>query len=355
MQKNYVALIASSEVSLREMHALATELLRQNIVPKIVPFGPDASTLLQIVDVALRPYTASWTTSKNDLRNATAIVVSDEIRFPAHISQTYGIQHGPIPHDYGRKIASSVKTFFCLSDDDYNFIVRDDNQSDKCKYVIAGCPSTDKLHRQKENGVDPLTLKELRLRGYDQNKTTVLLTSHWSEVGLFHLYGSSIVKTLSNIASHTNVIISGHPKIFDTSAKFRTFDSVRVSNLLAEAKRSGFIVWRGDTTKILSLANIVIGDRSSIMAQSAIFGADIICDRRYAIPAPITNSLFKEMSYAFNDLSSLASGVNFALTHPNNRMRATERFVTHAFPNLGKSCSIIASHIASNIKKSLWF
>lgn len=344
-RKLNTVLIASSILALRVMQPLAVELLRRGIKPTIIPLGSDADDINKQSDFSLASFISHPSDIGVKMHNASAVIVTDVIKSLPPTMKKFGITHGSMPSAYRGAVASSVDIYFCQSSDDLEFIHRNKKTAGLTDCIVAGSPAMDVIFRAKNKPISNSLLGYLSSKGFDADRKTILLTSHWSSLGLFHLYGERILDFLRMIAPKANLIVSGHPKLFDRSPKFPGFDINVVRGIISQTENLGGIFWSKNTPDLLPLADVVVGDLSSIMAQAAIFDADIICDRRNHTSARVTEELFKNMSYTFGDLESLKTNLLYALENPNQRKAQKADFVRHSFPNIGKSCSVIASHI----------
>ena len=190
---------------------------------------------------------------------------------------------------------------------------------DEEKFYASGCPHNDHLINlvtaKKEH-----KSKARTLLGLEGGKKTILLSSHWSSIGNLRRFGTGLLDALIwNFPNH-QIVCTCHPKLLTSpKGEFLINRNVQTPHFEAswlikslksrEGKQVKVILNEKNSSELLFLSDIFIGDNSSMLVEASIFQMPLIksAGRRY-FDKSIENIISSD-TYLFSNIEELVGAV----------------------------------------------
>lgn len=154
----------------------------------------------------------------------------------------------------------------------------------------------------------------------DSARTTVLVSSHWSQMSFLRDIGVSGVRRLCERREMLNVIVTAHPKIWS----LKIADGFNGAELLDKLRRleAQFanlrVVQTGIPFDLMAASDFIVCDHSSIRVEYAHLGrpAALYRNANFVCQSTITDRLYREASEVFSDIAELDEAISRILS-PN--------------------------------------
>ena len=244
-------------------------------------------------------------------------------KFPATKMVKIGMRHGP----YHFKSLSNKRNYLLF--DQFIFTseheARIAQESEIINGIGIGYPKLDKAFNGE---IDQNMINELKVQmGFDNSKKTLLFTSTWEGSGM-----SAIDKWYNKLyllAEDYNILVSLHPW---TSKKYR---------YEIEKSRNITLIRGYDTTPYIMIADICIGDTSSILGDCCALDKPIITfevDTAHRTTPEITE-LIKSFSISIKDFDELIPAIKQYENTPDLKKGERKKANDIMFSNLDGSAS----------------
>ena len=245
-------------------------------------------------------------------------------KFPAKAIKKIGMRHGPFHFK-----ALPDKASFLLFDK-FIFTSRKEAEIAAKKGITNGIGlGYPKLDAAFNGTISDLMLKELANKtGLDRNNKTLLFSATWQKSGMSALYKWQ--DRINELTSEYNVLVTLHPWT-DDAVKDK-IKNVKGVHLIEDY----------DTIPYIMLADICIGDTSSILAECCALDKPIITFITPSVPrsVPMVLEMIKSFSLQINDFDELIPTVNKYITNP--KLKQVERHKANdiMFSNLDGSAAL---------------
>ena len=175
----------------------------------------------------------------------------------------------------------------------------------KKAFLIAGSPKLADLAERKYDRTSVL----LSL-GLDPRRKTVLVSSHWTEMSLLRDLDTSVIQFLHEWKEELNIIVTGHPKLWELTLSKRSFDGQALLSRLQSISKQYPDRLRISPTaapfELMAASDVLLCDHSSIRVEFSLLerpvglyrNKNFICESRN------TDELYRSASEVFHDISS---------------------------------------------------
>ena len=278
-----------------------------------------------------------------------------------------------IPHDtgfgicsaYSEVLANNCILYFGHAPGEFEYLKKrlGDGYSDK-RYVTTGCPSTDELARYVDlEAGDRRKLK--RGLGLDPDLPVILVSSHWTPDSILRTWGHAVLAALEPFSARNSIVQIAHAGIWDFPAydtydpgkdvykEAKIFNSKKLFddlNTYCAGRKQFHFLPDVNTQKALAVADLLIGDYSSIIIEYCVLDRPIVFTSR-------PERFFAEINYhryaaacgAAGSLEQLAAVVTEELDSPLQRSEARQALAGAFIWNLGSAAATVANEILKRI------
>lgn len=231
-------------------------------------------------------------------------------------------------------------------------------------FVATGCPSIDGL-------TDYIELEDSRRQalkselGLNPGLPVILISSHWTPDSLLRTWGAHALEALQPLAKNYSIVQIAHPGIWDSPSfdtlnlkknvyqQAKKFDSKRLFstlvNFCADNTALHFLPF-SDTQKMLGLADILIGDYSSIIIDYCLLNRPIVfTNRRDRFMLEKNYHRYAAACGAANSLEQLLPAVVRELKVPEQRAVARKTLADTFLWNIGNAAATVVAEIHKRI------
>lgn len=209
-------------------------------------------------------------------------------------------------------------------------------------FLLAGNP---KLSTLSSNQIDKkAVLEKLHLDG---NRKTILISSHWTQMSLLRDLDVPVVQSVCEWASEYNVIVTGHPKLWNLTVKKDGFNGQalldRLQSLVDHYPSRLRICPTGHPFEMMAASDYLLCDHSSIRVEYSLLErpAALYRNSQFQCQSEITDKLYRESSEVFNDLTSLQEAIK-TITHPDyDKTRSIRELRDHFISDSSNSAETI--------------
>lgn len=171
--------------------------------------------------------------------------------------------------------------------------------------IAIGFPKLDPLF---DGTFDAVRLDAYKkLAGIDSRKQTLLFTATWDKSGMSAI--EKWIHRLHQLTAKYNVLVTVHPWISKKYLrKLRRIDGI-------------FFIESPDVLPYLLIADVMVGDTSSILAEFCVLDKSIVTFRTASTKRtdPELDMLIQKFSTRIENFEELKSAVEFELAHPGNK------------------------------------
>lgn len=185
----------------------------------------------------------------------------------------------------------------------------------KKAFLIGGSP---KLSNLADGKYDKASI--LRSLGLDPRRRTILLSSHWTEMSLLRDLDTSAVQLLCEYKEELNIIVTGHPKLWDLTLSGRDFDGQalfdRLKLLSKQYPDRVRISPTGSPFELMAASDVLLCDHSSICVEFSLLERPVGLYRNesFICESQTTDDLYRRSSEVFYDVNSLELAVEKLLS-----------------------------------------
>ncbi len=293
-----------------------------------------------------------------------------------HLPAYKAARNGPlmiIPHGtgfgiggaYHEFLASNCDVYFAHSPNELKYLKgRLGQQFPEDRFVASGVPSTDDLAEYV--GLETSARCELKQElGLNPDIPVILVSSHWTPDSVLRTWGCGALAALESFAADYSIVQIAHQGIWD-NPEFDTYNprkdvygkpevfnsKILFDELSAYCKDREQVHFLPDarTAKALAVADLLIGDYSSIIVEYCIMDRPIVFTNR-------PERFFSEINYqryaaacgAAGSLEQLAHVVAQELASPQLRSEARQALAGEFIFNLGTAAATVAGEILERI------
>tara|TARA_R110002074_G_scaffold383969_1_gene564410 strand:- start:7118 stop:8356 length:1239 start_codon:yes stop_codon:yes gene_type:complete len=205
-------------------------------------------------------------------------------------------------------------------------------------FLISGSP---KLSNLADGKYDRASI--LLSLGLDPSRKTVLISSHWTEMSLLRDLDTSVVQLLREYKEELNIIITGHPKLWELTLSERNFDGQALLNRLKLISKQCpdrvRISPTGSPFELMAASDVLLCDHSSIRVEFSLLErpAGLYRNKNFKCESQTTDDLYRRSSEVFFDISSLDLAVKKILS-PDYENSKSIKDLRHFFitdPSMG--------------------
>jgi len=232
------------------------------------------------------------------------------------------------------------------------------------RFVAAGIPHTDELAQY----VNRTTTNRCELKrdlGLDPNLPVILVTSHWTPNSILRTWGIGTLAALEPFANSHSIVQIAHKGIWDfpaydtyipgveTYKHPRVFDSAKLyQELRTYCKYRTRVHFLPDANalKCLAVADLLVGDYSSIIAEFCALDRPIVfTNRKDRFFDAINYQRYAAACGAADSLDQLAAVATAELNSPDKRSGARQDLANAFIWNLGNAAATVADEILKRI------
>ena len=215
-------------------------------------------------------------------------------------------------------------------------------------FVITGFPKLDALWRQTRADRD----HHLRQLGLDPARSTVVVTSHYTERSLLRTFGRDLIATLLASGDDVNILVTGHDRLWTDRLPAwpggepgGLADQLRA--LEQERPNLRFAIHVPDPVSILGAGDVFLCDNSSIFIDCCVLDRPILFfahpDRMFH--AEDVERLYRAASTVFSDLNGLPQLIRRALAAPAQQTAERAALVEFFLDRPGEATSRVVRTI----------
>lgn len=272
-------------------------------LPKLTFIAKNSKTRKYLISKGIKPLRMP------SFPNIVIMARQTPYKFPSNKMVKIGFDHGlyqfkrwTSPKNY-----NGFNVYFVSSSDQVKIASRMGIKTVKA----IGYPKLDKAFNGEINETELLNLK--KMKGINNSKKTILFTTTWNVANL-----SAIEKWIYKIDSLTNqynILVTVH-----------TWTKEDYKNLLRSNQNIVFIE-EMDVTPFLMIADVLIGDYSSIIGEFCAFNKPIIT---FKVPdsdrtIPEIQNLLKKISLQIEKFDELPEAIDFSLSNPTDKQSEREK------------------------------
>ncbi|MBV1922383.1 MAG: CDP-glycerol glycerophosphotransferase family protein [Pseudomonadales bacterium] len=281
--------------------------------------------------------------------------------YPKRNALHIGMHHGPGFGIMGKKIklVKNYDIFFGLSQAErMHFEKLEPGIFDqKRAFFPIGFPKSDTLVNK------PYPREEIRQELALNDRTTILIASHWESVSTLRTFGHDIFDLLCQVFPEYNIVQTGHPWLWEGYQQTPAFNKNLIKELKSIQNRfsNAYFLPHENTEKLLQASDLLISDHSSILTTYSLLDRPIIWfenpNLNFSIPE--IRGIYRGASDTFEDINKLPDLCHQALTKPQEKAIGRKIMRETYFANQGKSgekAAEILSKIGStcSTKSSKW-
>jgi hypothetical protein len=271
--------------------------------------------------------------------------------YPAFNALRIQMHHGPGFGILGNKTGPIKQCdIFCgLSDTEYDWFERYQPGlfNERRVFIPVGFPKSDALSRQVFDRLDRrAVLDRLGLA----ERPTLLVTSHWQQSSLLRTLGAAPLRALAQAFPECNVIQTGHPWLWQANhnvpADWQTALIAEMHSIEVQYPHARF-VQTSDVETLLALADLMVGDYSSVMTSYSLLDRPIV----YFDPPGFEftfaglKDVFIGASHPFSQAGELIPACKAALSNPQEKAEGRAHMRRTFYANEGRSAESMAELI----------
>lgn len=264
---------------------------------------------------------------------------------------------------YALRVVQSSDLYFTVHDREHDYIghyLR--NGLGGRRLVTAGQPRLDRLiHWQEQVARNRRAVCEHL--GLPPDKRVILLTSHWTPMALLRRFGGDLIRALAPLGRAYTLVQTAHPLLW-RSPDYDTFnprnpdwqagtpfdaDTLREDLAQACAQTPGAVLLpTPDPSRMLALADLVIGDYSSVLIEAALLDRPgLFTDRPERFMEKFRLELYRGAFTAFDGTTDVLIRAQGELAAPErNRAGRTALAQTMSVPP-GRAADTIVETLLS--------
>jgi hypothetical protein len=232
------------------------------------------------------------------------------------------------------------------------------------RFVPVGSPHTDALAGYANQGEASRRILKQEA-GLDPDVPVILVTSHWTPASILRTWGLETLAALEPLTAQYSIVQSAHRGIWDfpaydtfradvdTYKEAEVFDSKTLyQELHTYCRNRNRVRFLPDinTWEALAIADLLIGDYSSIITEYCVFDRPIVFSNR-------RDRFFDEINYqryaaacgTADSPDELVDAVTRELASPEKRSNARKELADTFIWNLGNAAAMTADEIIKRI------
>lgn len=272
--------------------------------------------------------------------------------YPKRNALHIGMHHGPGFGIMGKKIklVKNYNIFFGLSQAErMHFEKSEPGIFDQRRaFFPIGFPKSDILVNK------PCPRQEVRQELMLNDRTTILIASHWESVSTLRTFGHNVFEILCKAFPEYNIVQTGHPWLWEGYQQTPTFHADLVKELKAIQNRfaNAYFLPDENTEKLLQASDLLISDHSSILTTYSLLDRPIIWfeNPKLNFSIPDIRDIYRGASDTFEDIKKLPDLCRQVLDKPEEKAtgRSVMRETYFADPGqAGQKAAEILSQIGS--------
>ena len=249
-------------------------------------------------------------------------------KFPASRMKKVGMRHGA----YTFKPFANTKGYNLL-DHFYMTSSREVERAEAVGITCARAVGFPKLDPMFDGSVDDSQLQTLAQNaGLDDNKPTLLFTATWNDSGVSAI--SHWYDKLAGLTADYNILVTVHPW---------TKDEIKQT---IKNTPQVFFIDTADIVPYIQLADVCIGDTSSVLAECCALEKDMVTfavdDGKRTVQE--VKQLIKEFSIQIDSFDQLQDAIKQALTRPQHLAQARDKANKIMFDQLDGKAGLRAAN-----------
>ena len=258
----------------------------------------------------------------------------------------HGSSFGNLAEPYAFKLLESgvAQYLLCLAREERRLGEQYFGGDFATRAVVVGAPKLDALVIGKFDRAEFLTAL-----GLDPQKTTILVTSHWTPTSLWRSLDMNALRAGLSRAD-CNVLVTGHALLFEAASELFSGRIDWLARLRGafNATNMRVIPPPVDNAILLAVADLLISDHSSVTLEFAVLGRPILIYRNPLAPFPTAKleQLWRETATVFHQPEELSERVSAQLHLPIDPA-ARARLLDYCFDYLGRSAPRAAQALES--------
>lgn len=270
--------------------------------------------------------------------------------YPAFNALRIQMHHGPGFGILGNKTGpiEQCDVFCGLSEAEYDWFERYQPGlfNERRVFLPVGFPKSDALCRSL---LDRRTL--LDRFGLD-DRPTLLITSHWQQQSILRTLSDGPLRQLARAFPNYNVIQTGHPWLWQPNHNVPLDWQIAFTSAMREIAASHprvRFVPTSDVETLLAIADLMIGDYSSVMTTYSLLDRPIVYFHKPGFKFTFAGlkTIFMNASHSFSHPDELVRACNAALSDPEAKAPGRALMRQTFYANVGRS----ADHMAALIRK----
>ena len=272
--------------------------------------------------------------------------------YPKRNALRIGMHHGSGFGIMGVKIhlVEHYDVFFGLSQTERKYLqnIKPDVFNQDRAFFSIGQPKSDILVNK------PCPRQEVRQELMLNDRTTILIASHWESVSTLRTFGHNVFEILCKAFPEYNIVQTGHPWLWEGYQQTPTFHADLVKELTAIQNRfaNAYFLPDENTEKLLQASDLLISDHSSILTTYSLLDRPIIWfeNPKLNFSIPDIRDIYRGASDTFEDIKKLPDLCRQVLDKPEEKAtgRSVMRETYFADPGqAGQKAAEILSQIGS--------
>lgn len=209
------------------------------------------------------------------------------------------------------------------------------------QFIAVGNPKLDYWHGKRDWESQERSNLRVRMRkhyGLHPGQRVIVISSHWGSQGNLRRYWSGLIDWVCAFTTDCTVMVTLHPKLmtqFDVSRSrhgetvaIRRHNSSRMMAMLNDRQAKGAIqLWLSrPISDLLAIADVVIGDRSSLLVEAACADVPILLSRQVEFADTEVAHHVESAVGIFEDFDELLVQLSDAFDDPGAKKMARRQF-----------------------------